>query len=173
MKLINYLNEITIGKYAPLYHSTSYTSFLSIMNDGEIKHNKFGNVFLSRDKNYKVLGNETPIIFIINQEKIKQKLKIYQRVGDIVNKDKRIEAEEVVKGSIPLKWVDKILVPSNIIKDIEKSKKQSINGITWSLKQIEISNERRIKQLQKGIETRKKDIKLYDTILSYNKIVKI
>ena len=56
--------------------------------------NKLGYIFLTRDKNYKVGGETTPIVFKVEQEKIRQRYKIFPRVGDIANKNKRIEAEE-------------------------------------------------------------------------------
>lgn len=172
-KLELYLNEIIRGQYAPLYHSTSYVNFLSIIKDEKIKPNKLGYIFLSRDRRYRVRGSETPIVFIIDQEKIRQKLKIKPRVGDISNKNRRIEAEEVVKGHIPLDWVQEILVPGNLIRDIENAKEKSIKGIEWALEQIKISDKNRIVRLQKGIKTHKKDIELYNKILLYPKISKI
>jgi hypothetical protein len=165
VKLIDLLNE---NQYAPLYHTTSYIGFLSIMDDELIKPNSLGYIFLTRDKNYKVGGDSTPVIFKIDQEKIRQRYKISPRVGDISNKNKRIEAEEVVKGQIPLEWVEEIQVPKSIINRIEEALQVAEEGLKWAEQQYSKTKDERFK---KGIETRQKDIEIYKKILNYPKLL--
>jgi hypothetical protein len=161
VKLINLLKET---QYAPLYHATTYVRFLSIMNDNKIKPNKLGYIFLTRDKNYKVGGETTPIMFKVDQEKIRQRYKIFPRVGDIANKNKRIEAEEVVKGQIPLEWVEEIQVPKSIINLIEEALQTTEKGLEWAKQQYVKTKDERF---QKGIETRQIHIEIYKKILNH------
>jgi len=154
-------------QYAPLYHATTYVKFLSIMDDNKIKPNKLGYIFLTRDKNYKVGGETTPIVFKVDQEKIRQRYKIFPRVGDIANKNKRVEAEEVVKGQIPLEWVEEIQVPKQIIDRIKEQIQTSEEGIEWAKQQYVKTKDKRF---QKGIETRQKDIEIYKKILNHPKL---
>ena len=162
IKLTDILKE---NHYAPLYHATTYPRFLSIIKDGEIKPNKQGYIFLTRDKNYKV-GSDytTPIVFKIDQEKIRQRYKIYPRVGDIANKNQRIEAEEVVKGRIPLEWVQEIQIPKEIINRIEDAIQTSKEGIEWAKQKYQDSKDPRY---IKGIEAQTKDIETYIKLLQY------
>jgi len=164
IKLINLLKKT---QYAPLYHATTYVRFLSIMDDNKIKPNKLGYIFLTRDKNYKVGGETTPIVFKVDQEKIRQRYKIFPRVGDISNKNKRIEAEEVVKGQIPLEWVEEIQVPKSIINRIEEALKNFEEELEWTKQQYSKTKDERFK---KGIETRQKDIEIYKKILNHPKL---
>jgi hypothetical protein len=161
IKLINLLKE---NYYAPLYHATTYPRFLSIIKDGEIKPNKLGYVFLTRYKNYKVGGDATPIVFKVDQEKIRQRYKIYPRVGDIANKNQRIEAEEVVKGRIPLEWVQEIQVPKEIIDRIEDAIQTFKGSIEWAKQKYKDSKD---PKYIKNIEERAKDIETYSSILQY------
>lgn len=131
IRLIDLLKE---NQYAPLYHATSYVNFLSIIDDNKIKPNRLGYIFLTRDKNYRVGGDTTPIVFKIDQEKIRQRYKIRPRVGWISNANQRIEAEEVVKGVIPLDWVQEIQVPKQIINRIKEEVKSSKIGLEWAKK---------------------------------------
>jgi hypothetical protein len=153
--------------YAPLYHSTTYSRFLSIMNDELIKPNSLGYIFLTRDKNYKVGGETTPIVFKVDQEKIRQRYKIFPRVGDISNTNKRVEAEEVVKGQILLEWVEKIQVPKSIINRIIESIQTAEEGLEWAEQQYSKTKNERFK---KGIESRQKDIEIYKKILNHPKL---
>jgi hypothetical protein len=164
IRLIDLLRET---QYAPLYHATTYVKFLSIMDDNKIKPNKLGYIFLTRDKNYKVGGETTPIVFKVDQEKIRQRYKIFPRVGDIANKNKRIEAEEVVKGQIPLEWVEEIQVPKSIINRIEEALQTTEKGLEWAEQQY---SKTKREQFKKGIETRQKDIEIYKKILNYPKL---
>jgi len=162
IKLTDILNE---SQYAPLYHATTYPRFLSIMKDGEIKPNKQGYVFLTRDKNYKVGGDDvTSIVFKVDQEKIRQRSKIYPRVGDIVNKNQRIEAEEVVKGGIPLEWVEEIQVPKRIISQVQNAIQTAKEGIEWAKQRYKDSNDLKYTE---GIVERTKDLEIYTKILEY------
>ena len=164
IRLIDLLRET---QYAPLYHATTYVRFLSIINDNKIKPNILGYIFLTRDKNYKVGGKTTPIVFKIDQEKIRQRYKIFPRVGDIANKNKRIEAEEVVKGQIPLEWVKEIQVPKSIIREIEETIQTAEEGVEWAKQQYYKTKEERFK---KGIETRQKRIEIYKKVLNHPKL---
>jgi hypothetical protein len=162
IKLINLLKE---NYYAPLYHATTYSNLLSIIKDGEIKPNKRGYVFLTRDKNYKVGGDyATPIVFKVDQEKIRQRYKIYPRVGVIANKNQRIEAEEVVKGRIPLEWIQEIQVPKRIINMIEDDIQTYKEGIEWAKQKYQDSKD---PKYIKSIEEQTKDIKAHNKILQY------
>jgi len=164
IRLINLLRET---QYAPLYHATSYVGFLSIIEDEIIKPNSLGYIFLTRDKNYKVKGDSTPVVFKIDQEKIRQRYKIFPRVGDIANKNKRIEAEEVVKGQIPLEWVEEIQVSKSIINRIEEALQTTEKGLEWAEQQYYKTKR---EQFKKGIETRQKDIEIYKKILNHPKL---
>jgi len=164
IQLIDLLKE---NQYAPLYHATSYPGFLSIINDNKIKPNKLGYIFLTRDKNYKVGGDTTPIVFKVDQEKIRQRYKIFPRVGDISDTNKRIEAEEVVRGVIPLDWVEEIQVPKQTIDRIREAIQTSEKGIEWAKQQYAKTKEERFK---KGIEDRKGDLEVYKKILNHPKL---
>ena len=164
IQLIDLLRET---QYAPLYHATSYVGFLSIIEDEIIKPNSLGYIFLTRDKNYKVKGDSTPVVFKIDQEKIRQRYKIFPRVGDIANKNKRIEAEEVVKGQIPLEWVEEIQVSKSIINRIEEALQTTEKGLEWAEQQYYKTKR---EQFKKGIETRQKDIEIYKKILNHPKL---
>jgi len=164
IQLIDLLRET---QYAPLYHATSYVGFLSIIEDEIIKPNSLGYIFLTRDKNYKVKGDSTPVVFKIDQEKIRQRYKIFPRVGDIANKNKRIEAEEVVKGQIPLEWVEEIQVSKSIINRIEEALQTTEKGLEWAEQQYYKTKR---EQFKKGIETRQKDIEIYKKILDHPKL---
>ena len=164
IRLVDLLRET---QYAPLYHATTYVNFLSIMDGNNIKPNKLGYIFLTRDKKYKVGGETTPIVFKVDQEKIRQRYKIFPRVGDIANKNKRIEAEEVVKGQIPLEWVEEIQVPKSIINRIEEALQTTKKGLEWAEQQYYKTKEERFK---KGIETTQKDIEIYKKILNHPKL---
>ena len=153
IRLIDLLKET---QYAPLYHATSYAGFISIMNDEMIKPNTLGYIFLTRDKKYKVRGESTPIVFKVNQEKIRQRYKVFPRVGDISNQNKRIEAEEVVKGKIPLSWVEEIQVPKSLINRIEDVLQTSKKGLEWAKEKN-----------PKAIKTYKDMIEVYTKILNY------
>jgi len=156
IRLTDLLKE---NQYAPLYHATTYVRFISIINDEVIKPNKLGYIFLTRDKNYKVGGQSTPIVFKINQEKIRQRYKIFPRVGDIANQNKRIEAEEVVKGQIPLSWVKEVQVPKSIIINM----KETIEGWEKGLEWAKVKNPKAIKNYEEMI-------KEYTKILNYPKL---
>jgi hypothetical protein len=162
IKLIDILKE---NYYASLYHATTYSRFISIMEDGEIKPNKLGYVFLTRDKSYKVGGDDaTPIVFKVDQEKIRQRYKIYPRIGDIANKNQRIEAEEVVKGGIPLEWVQEIQIPEKLVRRIEDAIQSFKEGIEWAKQRYKDSND--VKYI-KGIVDRTKNLETYTKILEY------
>jgi hypothetical protein len=164
IKLVNLLNE---NNYAPLYHATTYSRMLSIIEDGIIKPNSLGYVFLTRDKNYKVGGQSTPIIFKINQEQIRQRYKITPRVGDIANQNKRAEAEEVVKGQIPLEWVEEIQIPEQIINRIKEAIQTAEEGIEWAKQKYQNSKDPKFIE---GIKSRTKDIEIYNLVLNNPKV---
>ena len=157
--MIRLMDLLTETQYAPLYHATSYVRFISIINDEVIKPNELGYIFLTRDKNYKVGGQSTPIVFKIDQEKIRQRYKIFPRVGDISNQNKRIEAEEVVEGQIPLSWVEEVQVPKSIIIRM----KEAIKGWEEELKRAKEKN-------PKAIKTYENMIKEYTKVLNYPKL---
>jgi hypothetical protein len=162
IKLTDILNE---NYYAPLYHATTFPRFLSIIKDKKIKPNEQGYVFLTRDKNYKVGGDyATSIVLKIDQEKIRQRYKIYPRVGDITNKNQRIEAEEVIKGEIPLEWVQEIQIPKEIINRIEDAIQTAKEGIEWAKQKYQDSKDPRYIN---GIKEKIKDIETYSKILQY------
>lgn len=158
IRLIDLLNE---NRYAPLYHATNYVNLLSIIEDGFIKPNELGYIFLTRDKRYRVGGVATPVVFVVNQEKVRQRYKVTPRVGSIANKDQRIEAEEVVKGKIPLDWVEEIQVPEDIIVQIKQAIESEKEYIEWA------------KSKNKGPEyvaALMKDIENYTKVLEHPKL---
>ena len=130
--MIKLLDILLENYFAPLYHATSYFGFISIIKDNKIKPGHDGKVSLTRNKNYKVGGNLTPIIFVINQNKVREKYKIYPTYAC-----GRMECEEFIKNFLPLEYVTKILVPEKLINKIKQTK--NLNNILHNPK-IEIIN---------------------------------
>lgn len=115
---------ITEQSRADLYHGTAFENVHGILRSGKIKPSDNGRTSLSRDKKYVESGHGEEAYFKINHDSLRHNHKItptdFHMGGSVHDKhheddmrdpkQRREEAEESVKGHIPLKHVKELVV---------------------------------------------------------------
>lgn len=109
---------------ADLYHGTPFENVHSILRSGKIKASDNGRTSLSRDRRYVESGHGDEAYFKIDHDSLRHNHKItptdFHMGGSVYDKhfeddmrdpdQRREEAEESVKGHIPLKHVKELVV---------------------------------------------------------------
>lgn len=118
---IQYIEEQSRGD---LYHGTPFDNVHGILRSGKIKPSQNGRTSLSRDRRYVETGHGDEAYFKIDHDSLRQNHKItptdFHMGGSVHDKhhedsmrnpeQRREEAEESVKGHIPLKHVKELVV---------------------------------------------------------------
>lgn len=131
LKFTDYINE---QSRADLYHGTSLDNVHKIMKSGKIHPSDNGRTSLSRNKRYVETGHGDEAYFKINHDSLKHNHKItptdWHMGGSVRDKhyednmrdhsQRRSEAEESVKGHVPLKHVKELVVHKKHYDELTK-----------------------------------------------------